>query len=103
MAMPEATVDEDRSAILREDDVRTPGKLPFVHTKEEPCPMQVAANHKLRLGVTAADGGHHSRPGAWIDYVRHVIDCARRAGESSRDCFSTWAKVQSRATMCILS
>jgi hypothetical protein len=103
MAMPKATMNEHRRPILREDDVRSPWKLPFVQTKSESCSMQVTANHKLRLRIAAADAGHHPRPGALIDYVRHVIDCARRGAAFSQESFSAWLNGRTYATMCVVS
>jgi DNA (cytosine-5)-methyltransferase 1 len=75
--MPEASVNEHCCAIPREDKVRATREIRGMQAEPEAGTVQVAADKHFRAGVPAANGGHHPRSRACIDYVGHVIDCPR--------------------------
>lgn len=59
VAMPEATVNEDRETIAPKDDVRPSGKIARVETETMASRVERAADQSLRRGVLPSDARHH--------------------------------------------
>ena len=73
MAMPEASMHEDRDTVSGKNQVRTTWKAPVVKSKTQPCRMQVSPDPKLRKGVLAADARHHSGSCLTVDDIGHCV------------------------------
>jgi hypothetical protein len=72
-------MDEDCDAALGQNDVRSTGKTAAAESKSKPCPVEITPHEDLRLGVAAADSGHHSGTCLTVDYVHQRIACASTA------------------------
>lgn len=60
MPVPEASVNQNNSFPLWQNDIRATGKASVVQSITEPRGMQRLANDNFRLGMTAPDAGHHA-------------------------------------------
>lgn len=82
VAVPEASVHLNHSAMLRENEVGSAGQLPIVKLVAESLPMQSVTKLKLDAGVLPADPGHHLTPLFPRNYVGHDVmnqaACANR-------------------------
>ena len=58
MHMPKASVNENDSAVLRQNDIRASRELSNVLPITEPLGKQLLPNHFLGLGSLAPDAGH---------------------------------------------
>lgn len=58
MAMPEASVDEYRRMVLRQDDIRFAGKLLGVKPEPEARTMQQRTQPQFRAGISPLYPGH---------------------------------------------
>ncbi len=64
-------MDEDCDAALGQNDVRSTGKTAAAESKSKPCPVEITPHEDLRLGIAAADSGHHPATGFRADDVGH--------------------------------
>ncbi len=72
MAMPEAAMHEHGETSSGKHQVGLPRKRAVMQDISESRGMQIAPHHHLRLGVLAADRGHHPAACYRIDYVCHA-------------------------------
>lgn len=63
-SMPEASIDKDRNACSREDDVGTARKAAHVHSKTESPGMKFATYCHLRICARCAEPRHESSDGS---------------------------------------
>jgi len=59
VAMPEATMNEDRETIAAKDDVGPSGKIRRVEPETMASRVERAAHQSLRRGVLPSDACHH--------------------------------------------
>ena len=59
VAMPEATVNEDRETIAAKNDVWSSGKIGRVEPETMTSRVERAAHQSLRRGVLPSDARHH--------------------------------------------
>lgn len=74
MAVPEAPVNEDRSIVLRQDQIGFSAQLLCVEPEAEPARMQRLANGHFRAGVRPLDRRHVAAAGF------SVVDVSQRVG-----------------------
>lgn len=73
MPMPKAAMDEDNRVPSRKNDVGFSWQVPAVNLKPESPTVQQASNQLLRLGVTAADAGHHTAACGGVYDIDHRL------------------------------
>ena len=71
MPVPEAAVDEDDSAIAREDQVGLAGQFAAVQAITIAEAVKAAADEQFGPGVLAPDAGHHTAAHLRTDHVGH--------------------------------
>mgnify|MGYP005844136287 CR=1 FL=1 len=74
VAVPEAAVYQDQGAVLREGNVRLPGKFVVVDSEPEALSMKGGTNQHFGFGVFALDAAHHSGTGRLVNYIGHDAD-----------------------------
>lgn len=69
VAMPETTVDKNRSSILGQDDIGTTGQVFSVKAEPEALAVQQLSYDNFGLCILAADAGHHPASRLLVDNV----------------------------------
>lgn len=72
MSVPETTVNKDCGAMFRKHQIGLSRQLARRESVTESEPMEVPSNDELGLGVSRADGRHHSRPNVRRDYINQI-------------------------------
>ena len=72
MPMPEASVNQYDRLPLRQNNVRSPGKVAIMESITKAGCMQRLAHDHFRLGITTLDAGHHSRSSCSFDYIHRM-------------------------------
>lgn len=70
--MPEAAMNEDYGAILRENEIGFAGQALVMKNVTEAACMQPLAHNHLRLRVFSPDAGHHPASHFRRDDVSHL-------------------------------
>lgn len=72
MPMPVAPVNKKHRTISDKDKIRRPRQIFCMEPVAQPSAMQEASDQHFRLGILAADAGHHPRSDLRRDDVCHV-------------------------------
>jgi hypothetical protein len=97
MPVPKATVNEDSSLVLWQQDVRSTWKSARVRFKPQTGAVQVAASDRFRRGVPPSDACHHSTSG------RAVNDVHRRGPSESPGKMQILARTSVRPYSLVVS
>ncbi len=73
MAMPEASVNQNRLAMTREHNVRAARKILAMETKAVAHAMKQRTHSNFWLGILASDPAHESGPSVRVDRVQSAL------------------------------
>ena len=82
MEMPEATVNEDRGAVSRKDEIRSARQIPAVETVAKALGEEPVTHGDLDPGVSGPDGRHHPTSRRSVHRVGQDVSLTRRSGRT---------------------